>query len=308
MSIKQLRAFHYVALAGGFSQAARELATSQSTLSVQVAQLEANSGFSLLERKPRGATVTPHGQALFELTTRLFAAEAEVREFLGNEAGRAGGHLRVAADGPFLPLPILSSLKSARPGLRVGLAIDNSDKVIDALLSYRADVGITARYPEDRRIHAHHFLTMKLGLCVPVGHELAARGSIHMEELKGLSFVMRERGSLTREVFERNIADHYISLGSVMEVSTREGIREAVSAGFGISVVADREIGHDSRLAFVPIADATHAVREYAVCLAERQHLPLVRDFFSHVSIWAQNSAHPDEPAGSAETPFTQPS
>lgn len=119
-----------------------------------------------------------------------------------------------------------------------------------------------------------------------------------MEELTGLTFVMRERGSLTREVFERNIADHQISLGSVMEVSTREGIREAVSAGFGISVVADREIGHDSRLAFIPIADATHAVREYAVCLAERQHLPLVRDFFSHVSIWAQNSAHPDDTVG----------
>nr|WP_252193041.1 LysR substrate-binding domain-containing protein [Rhizobium sp. CSW-27] len=107
-----------------------------------------------------------------------------------------------------------------------------------------------------------------------------------MKELTGLNFVMRERGSLTREVFEKNVADHGITLGPVMEISTREGIREAVSAGFGLSVVADREIGHDSRLAFVPITDATHAIREYAICLTERRNLPLIRDFFSHAAVW----------------------
>ena len=291
MSIKQLRAFHYVALAGGFSQAARELATSQSTLSGQVGQLEASSGVSLFERKPRGAAVTPEGQALFELTTRLFAAEAEVRDFLRDGGGRSGGHLRVAADGPFLPLPILAGLHAIRPRLRISLAIDNSDRVIDALISYRADVGITARCPEDPRLHAHHFLTMNLGLCVPAGHELAGLSSISMKELAGLPFVMRERGSLTREVFEKNVAQHGIELGSVMEISTREGVREAVSTGFGIGVVADREFGHDTRLHFIPISDASHAIREYAVCLAERRHLPLVREFLSKADAWGQTQA-----------------
>ncbi|MGL4261161.1 MAG: LysR family transcriptional regulator, partial [Afipia sp.] len=36
MSVTQLRAFHYVAMAGGYSQAAREISISQSTLSAQV--------------------------------------------------------------------------------------------------------------------------------------------------------------------------------------------------------------------------------------------------------------------------------
>lgn len=278
MSITQLRAFHYVALAGGFSQAARELATSQSTLSGQVGQLEASSGVSLFDRKPRGAVVTSEGQALLELTTRLFAAETEIREFLRDEAGRSG-YLRVAADGPVLPLPILASLRAARTGLRISLSIDNSDRVIDALVNFRADVGITARYPNDTRLHAQQYLTMKLGLCVPADHALAPRSSVTMEELAGRAFILREKGSLTREVFEKNTLEHAVKLGPVMEISTREGGREAVAAGFGIGVVADLEFGHDSRLRFIPISDAHHTISEYAVCLSERKHLPLVREF-----------------------------
>lgn len=279
MSIKQLRAFHYVALAGGFSQAARELATSQSTLSGQVGQLEASTGVSLFERKPRGAVVTSEGQALLELTTRLFAAETEVRDFLRDEGGRSGGYLRVAADGPVLPLPILASLRAARPRLRISLSIDNSDRVIDALVNYRADVGITARYPIDTRLHAQKYLTMNLGLCVPADHELATRSAVTMKELTGQPFILREKGSLTREVFEKNVHQHGVKLGAVMEISTREGGREAVATGFGIGVVADLEFGHDARLRFIPISDARHTISEYAVCLAERKHLPLVREF-----------------------------
>lgn len=100
-----------------------------------------------------------------------------------------------------------------------------------------------------------------------------------MAELEGLSFVMRERGSRTREIFEKNLADHGISIQPVIEISSREGVREAIANGVGCGVVADLEFGHDARLSFVPLSDANELVDEYAICLAERRHLPLVRRF-----------------------------
>ncbi|RDJ23166.1 LysR family transcriptional regulator [Bosea caraganae] len=302
MSTTQLRAFHFVALAGGFSQAAREMATGQSTLSAQVRQLEASSGINFFERKPRGVVLTPEGQALFELTSRLFAAEAEARAFLRDEAGRTGGHLRVAADGAFLSLPVLARLRGVRPRLGFTLAIDNSDRVVELIVSYRADVGITARLPGDPRLYARHFASMSLGLCVPNEHELARCASVAMADIAGLPFVMRERGSLTREMFERNLAEHDVTLGPTLEISTREGVREAVATGFGISAVTRHEFGHDTRLSFVPIHDARQVIREYAVCLAERRHLPLVREFFAQADLWgeAQGGADGTRPAGRA--------
>lgn len=130
MSIAQLKAFHVVAVCGGFSQAARDMAISQSTLSAHVRDLEAACGFNLLERRARGVSLSSNGERLLEITTRLFAAEREANAFLRGEAGASGGHLRVAADGPILALPILSHMKSERPKLTFSLSIDNSARVI----------------------------------------------------------------------------------------------------------------------------------------------------------------------------------
>ncbi|MNL49992.1 HTH-type transcriptional regulator CysL [compost metagenome] len=105
-----------------------------------------------------------------------------------------------------------------------------------------------------------------------------------MKHLEGLSFVMRERGSRTREIFEKNLADHGISIHQIVEISSREGVREAIANGVGCGVVADLEFGHDARLSFVPIDDAKEVIDEYAICLAERRHLPLIRGFLDEAS------------------------
>lgn len=156
--------------------------------------------------------------------------------------------------------------------------------MIDQIIDYRADVAITAQIPDDPRLHGVRFLSMRLGLCVPASHPLASRDGVTMKELEGLSFVMRERGSRTREIFEKNLTDHSISIHQIVEISSREGVREAIANGVGCGVVADLEFGHDIRLSFVPIDDAREIIDEYAICLAERRHLPLIRGFLDEAS------------------------
>lgn len=296
VSITQLRAFHLVAVCGGFSRAAREMAVSQSTLSGQVRQLEALSGVHLFERKPRGVALTPEGQSLFEVTKRLFAAESEARAFLRCDVRQVGGHLRLAADGAFHPVPILAALQKERPQLTFTLSIGNSEQVIEQLLDYRVDVGITARRPSDRRLHAQPLLSMGIGVFVRADHEWAERRSLAMRDLAGRPFVLRERGSVTREVFEQNLADHQVALGPVLEVSTPEGVRELVAGGFGLGIVADREFGYDLRLRFLPLTDARIPIEEYTVCLDERRRLPLVRDFIACAGSFFRPAALPGVP------------
>ncbi|KSV94758.1 hypothetical protein N184_15865 [Sinorhizobium sp. GL28] len=109
---------------------------------------------------------------------------------LGRVSSRSGLEWRAFA-GPILALPILSRLKVDRPKLSFSLAVDNSARVIDQILDYRADVAITAQTPDDPRLYGVHFLSMRIGLCVPVGHPLAEREGVKMRELEDMSFVMR---------------------------------------------------------------------------------------------------------------------
>ncbi len=292
-SVTQLRAFHFVAMAGGYSQAAREMAVSQSTLSGQVRQLEGLSGVVLFERGPRGVTLTADGEALYEVTCRLFSALAEAGRMLKSRQAE-GGRLRLASDGPVHSLPILGALRRRRPKLIFSIQLHNSDSVIEQIVQYRADVGITAQMPRDSRFHVQPLNSMKVGVFMRKDHPWARRRSLTVRELQGLPFVLRERGSRTREIFEQNLAAHDVTLGDVIEVSTRDGVRETVAAGFGLGAIADLEFGYDSRLHYLPLQDARIAISEYVVCLGERRRMPMIADFFR----CAADAFQPEAPAG----------
>jgi len=277
--VTQLRAFHFVATSGGYSQAAREMAVSQSTLSGQVRQLEAISGVTLFERGPRGVSLTPDGEALYKVTSRLFLALSEAGTMLKSRRVE-GGRLRVAADGTAHTLPILGELRRRRPRLTFSIQVENSDSVIEQIIQYRVDVGITAQLPKDARLHSQPLTSMKVGVFLPKDHPWVPRGSVSIVDLEGQPFVLRERGSRTREVLEQNLTEHGVTLGDVIEVSTREGVRDAVAAGFGVGAIADLEFGNDPRLHFLPLQDARFPINEYVVCLDERRRLPMIAEFF----------------------------
>jgi aminoethylphosphonate catabolism LysR family transcriptional regulator len=279
VNLTLLRAFHLVAQAGSFTRAAHVGGTSQPTLSAQVRSLEAAHGVSLFNRRGRGVTMTPLGQSLFAITTRLFSAEDEAHALLAGTRALTRGHLRVAADSATHVMPLLAELRKRHVGLTFSLRVGNSSDVLKHILDYDADVGVMAKQTSDPRIHSVHLRTDRLVLFVPRAHAWAHRRGILMQELNGRELVIRERGSITREVFETRLAEAGIRPGMLLEVQTREAVREAVASGFGIGIVFESELGDDAAMHAVKVEDADLAVEEYIVCLEERRRIPLVRSF-----------------------------
>ena len=277
----QLRAFHLVADAGSFSLAARTAGLSQPTLSAQVRTLEASYAVDLFDRRGRGVRMTPTGQSLFALSTRLIAAEEEARALLTGGRTLTRGHLRVSADSAYHVMPILAELKRVHPGLTFALKIDNSANVLDHLTEHGADVAVMAKMTLDPQIHSMKLRNDRLIVFVKQGHTWARRRRIRISELAGKDIVVRERGSITREVFEERLAQAAVTPASMIEVQTREAVREAVAAGFGVGVVFDSEFGTDARFHRIEVGDSDLSVGEYVVCLQERRRLPVVRAFLN---------------------------
>ena len=277
--VTQLRAFHLVADAGSFSLAARTAGLSQPTLSAQVRALEASYAVDLFDRRGRGVRMTPTGQSLFALTTRLITAEEEARALLTGGRALTRGHLRVSADSAYHVMPILAELKRLHAGLTFTLKIDNSAAVLDHLTEHGADIAVMAKMTSDPGIFSMKLRDDRLIVFVLQGHAWARRRRIRISELAGRDIVVRERGSITREVFEARLAQAGVVSGSLIEVQTREGVREAVAAGFGVGVVFDSEFGTEARFHAIEVSDSDLTVGEYVACLQERRRLPVVRAF-----------------------------
>lgn len=284
MTPSQLRAFHLVAEAGSFSAAGRASGISQPNLSGQVTALERAYGVHLFERRGRSVTPTETGRQLQGITTRLFALQDEAKALLAGEQTLTRGHLRIAADSAHHAVPIMAALRKRAGSLTFALSIDNSAVVLERLLRHEADVAVMAKSVSDPRLHALRLRTDRLVLFAPARHPLAETDRVPLGALNDQDLVLRERGSITREVLEDAMAAADIRPRSIVEVQTREGVREAVAAGFGVGAVFASELGEDRRFRRISVTDCDLLVAEYAVCLQERRRVALVRAFMDEAT------------------------
>ena len=280
MNHAQIRAFHAVATEGSFTKAARLLGVSQPAVTIQVRALEEAYGVNLLHRSGQRVSLTDLGDGLLEHTRRIFDLEQEADELLTAARELRGGHLKAGADGPYFVMGLLASFISLYPGVRVTVAMGNSQSVLRDLIEYRTDVAVVARIDDDRRFFAKPYSRQRVVIFVPRGHQWAKRRSIHLAELEGQPMVLREKGSSTRQILEEALKQANVAPRVVMEIGSREALHEAVAAGLGIGVVTESELGQDDRLATLKIADATLEAREYVVCLKERCSVRTVQAFF----------------------------
>lgn len=279
MNMTHLLAFHRVASAGSFSLAARVSGISQPTLSTQVRSLEQTTGIELFRREGRRIRLTPAGEQLLRHTTRLAEALDAIERLLASTRAPVRGGLRLSADSAIHVIPILAELKRRSAGFKFSIRIDNSSSVTAQVLSGESDIGVMARPVSDPRLFSLQIRHDRIVLIVSAKDRLARRKRIRLADVAGRDLVVRERGSITREVLEEQILRSGITTGDVFDVATREAVGEAVAAGFGVGVVFASEAARDPRLVAVPIAGADFAVAEYAICLAERRNLGVVAQF-----------------------------
>src|SRR4029077_6329527 len=151
------------------------------------------------------------------VTTRLFALQDEAQALLEGDQTLTRGHLRIAADSAHHVVPIMAALRK-RGSLTFALAIDNSAIVLDRLLRHEADVAVMAKSISDPRLHALRLRSDRIVLFVPSGHPLAGRARVPLGAVAEQELVLRERGSITREVLEQAMAAADIRPSAIAEV------------------------------------------------------------------------------------------
>ncbi|TNE34654.1 MAG: LysR family transcriptional regulator, partial [Alphaproteobacteria bacterium] len=133
MRYVQLRAFHHVAVHGGFSRAAEALCLTQPAISDQVRKLEEEYDILLFNRRKKQITVTEFGKELLELTHRMFEIEHQAHELLSESRALSSGKLRIIADSAQHLHPILGPFRRKYPGVFISVAAGNTQEIVDKL-------------------------------------------------------------------------------------------------------------------------------------------------------------------------------
>jgi aminoethylphosphonate catabolism LysR family transcriptional regulator len=288
MRYVQLRAFHYVAISGGFSRAAEELFLTQPAISDQVRKLEEEYDILLFNRQRKQVTLTPAGEKLLAITRRMFDTESQALELLSESRALRAGTLRIVADAAHHMLHILGRFREKYPGVKVTMRAGNTETVVESLYSYDADIGVLGDVPSGRDFQIIKLNSSPITAFAAVDRPIAQRTSLTFADLAALPLVMRERGSRTRKKLEEGAAHAGVELKPMIEAEGREAVREIVASGAGIGFVSEAEFGNDSRLKKIPIEGPAMFMEESLICLSERSQAKTMRAFLDIARSLAQ--------------------
>lgn len=274
-----------MAVHGSFTRAAEALHVTQPTLSGQVRELEERYRIKLFTRYGRKVNLTDLGQSTFEITRKVFSAEQEVEQLFLAAKDLSQGELTVGADSPYIITPLMAAYQRRYPGVKISIRYGNSSQLLKWLKSQRCDIAILANVPEDQpKLSVLQLQPDHLVAFVNREHIWAGQRTVSLKEIVSERVIMREKGSHTRSIFELALADAGLRLNNVMQIDSREGVREAVAAGLGIGIVSATELGTDTRFRALQVKDAELVNSESIITLYERHKEQPIRAFIEMVS------------------------
>jgi DNA-binding transcriptional LysR family regulator len=293
MDARRLEVFRAVARHSSFTRAALDLHLSQSAVSQQIAALELELGGPLFDRSRRRIRLTPAGAALVARAGELLAGFAEARRAVAAARGAAEGDLRVSASltmGNYILPAALATLGRRHPALRLQVTVDNSERVVAALLTGAADVGFVEDEVERAGITVIPVLEDELVLVAPAGHRFTAFTEVPLEELAAEPVILREPGSGTRLVAEQHLRAAGLmpeSLRVAAELSQIQMIKAAVEAGLGVAILSrgtlEKELALGTLEAF-PLAGVPIRRQLAAVTVTGATTLPAAQELIALVA------------------------
>jgi LysR family transcriptional regulator, low CO2-responsive transcriptional regulator len=174
LSLRRLEVFCIVVETGGVTRAAEQLMIAQPAVSSQIRALEEWFGAPLFARSAGRMSTTEAGDRAYRWAKETLARGASVQRDVQELASGGAGRVVVAASmgiGSYLVPPVLTRLRSERPGADITLHAEQPDQAVHSVEVGEADFAIVSWYdhllPES--LTAKHLGDEPMLLCASPG-------------------------------------------------------------------------------------------------------------------------------------------
>ena len=278
--MKQLRYFEALSRHGHFGRAADDCAISQPALSVQVRELEASLGLSLIDRSARTVRLTDFGAQVAARARDILRAVDELGDMARAAQEGLSGRLRIGVIptiAPYLLPEILSRLAEDYPDLDVHVRETLTQRLIAELLDGSLDAAIVALPISEPALTEFTLFSERL-LLVRQAAE-ADTPAPDRDALVNMRLLLLEEGHCFR--------DQALSFCSPRAVGRREGLDasslstlvQMVAAGLGVTLIPEMALGVEIRSAQVVVSELEEPQPIRTIGMVWRKTSPLAERF-----------------------------
>jgi len=267
------------------TRGARDRMLTQPAASRQIKQLERRLGVALFEKLGKSMHLTDAGRALVPRAAELLGQMERIAEHVRGFSGTGRGRLRIGASttpGYYILPPILGEFHRRYPQVELGYLVENTSAIEQRILHNELDIALVGAYPTGKSFRVESVLDDQIVCFGGPSHRLCKRRKIPVAELRDELWVIRERGSATRQLFEKRLSAARGRIGRCIEIAAPEGIKELVSAGIGISFMSAHALRREfqyGRLVPIDVKDVKVARPILAIRHVDKHDAPLIGTF-----------------------------
>lgn len=248
-TIRHIEIFRAVMRSGSVTGAARQLFSSQPTVSRELARLESLLGIHLFERD--GGRLTPTAEALifYEEVEKTYVGLERINSTA--ESLRRGGHGQVTLS----CLPLFSQtliphacrhFHSLYPEISIRISAQESPLLEESLSGQRADLGLIEGDHLPRGTKAEAILEKDMVCILPPGHSLLGKSTIDLEDFHDMEFINLSGVDHYRQRIDERFLQAGIRRRQLIETSSVASVCAMVRQGLGVSIINPLTAGEES--------------------------------------------------------------
>lgn len=256
MELRQLRYFVRLAETLNFSEAAKTLFVTQSTLSQQIKQLEQELDTQLLLRTSRSVMLTEAGEELLPYARATLNHADLCRVRMEDLKELLCGTLNIGVTysfGPILTETVVTFMKEY-PKVKLNIFYRPMAELMEMLRNHEVDFAFAFR-PSERMEDVDSHVLFQTYLAVIAGdmHSLANRQKVTLEELSAYELALPARGLQARNALEKILETHPCELKVRAELNEPNILLSLIRCNHLVTVLAEASIHKESGVKAIPI-------------------------------------------------------
>lgn len=248
LTLRQLQIFVAVARTGSTMAASGELALSQSATSSALNELERVLNLRLFDRAGKRLQLNDNGRALVPRALALLDAASGIEDLSRPEAAQAHA-LRIGASttiGNYVLPGLLSRFFAAQgaheaPAWQSRVMIANTADICASVASFELDIGLIEGASHEPALNVHLWRRDELVIVAAPGSAFCpavSGAALTLKALREAVWLLRERGSGTRETTDQFLLPHLRGYRRSIELGSSEAIKRAVAHGLGVACLS----------------------------------------------------------------------
>lgn len=236
MTIRHLKVFIAVCENGGITRAAEALHVAQPSVSFTVSELEKYYNVTLFDRVGQRIIPTEEGRALLVKAKQVIADFDEFEQFARGAGERPS--LKIGSSmtlGRTLVPRMFKKIRNALPNADLRVSVNSTAFIENEVINGRLDFAVVEGKISDAAVVAEQFATDRLAAVC--GKDYCVENSLSVSRLASCEWLLREKGSASRDFFDNALSGYGVKITPVLESSGNNALISAAENGIGIAVL-----------------------------------------------------------------------